>query len=227
MPFIIDKKIPLEAKKNLSAFDSLIEFESSNIVDPYLSGHPDIFFRPIGDKIICAPNTPKKFLIEISKHKNILLGNSLLEKTYPHCAVYNCIIMNDLLIHKLEITDKRILEFSKVLKKINVNQGMTNCSSIFIGQTRFITSDLRIFKTLEQRKYSGLYVNPKPIFLTEKMHGMFGGCSGIYKNKLLIIGSLKYFNEQKSIENFCNTENIEIVELYNGQPFDGGSIIYI
>ena len=58
-------------------------------------------------------------------------------------------------------------------------------------------------------------------------HGFFGGVCGVFQNKLFVIGSLKYHLQHKEIYDFVNKFNFEIIELYDGPFFDGGSILFL
>jgi len=58
MLIITDKKIPEQAKINLSKYGEHILLETSKITDESISGHPDVFFCKTLKKLIIAPNTP-------------------------------------------------------------------------------------------------------------------------------------------------------------------------
>ena len=115
----------------------------------------------------------------------------------------------------------------KDLIKINVKQGFTRCSILPFKNNSFITSDEGICKTLNEYKFDYLYVNPSDIVLHGHKNGFFGGCCGVYENKIFIIGSLKYFLEGEKVKDFINKNGGEIIELYDGPLFDGGSILFI
>jgi len=76
-------------------------------------------------------------------------------------------------------------------------------------------------------EFSVIYVNPENIILPGMKNGFFGGCCGIYKNKLYITGNLGYLKESKSIRSFIENAGFQIFELYDGPLYDGGSILFI
>lgn len=72
MLIVIDKRIPEEAKKRLSGFGKIIEFETKGITYPAISGHPDIFMCQTTESLICAPNLLKKRSFHNSVNTNSL-----------------------------------------------------------------------------------------------------------------------------------------------------------
>jgi hypothetical protein len=72
-----------------------------------------------------------------------------------------------------------------------------------------------------------LYVSPGDILLPGFEHGFFGGTCGLFENKLLLLGSLRYFNDGEKIRQFLAKTKMEIIELYDGPLVDGGSILDI
>lgn len=226
---IIDKRIPQKAKLNLSKYFHLIEFETFNLTNEYLSGHPDIFFSLVNNKLIYAPNLPQKY-IDILKLNSVVLvqGEKEIKFDYPFCSFYNCVISKKLLIHNLKYTDSTILYLSPDFR-IDVKQGLTRCSLIALSDKDFITSDKGIKKKLEQLGYNVIFVNPENILLPGLKYGFIGGCAGIdFENKsIYFLGSLNYHEDGKLISNFCKNLGYKIIELYDGKLFDGGSILII
>lgn len=228
MLIIADKKIPEEAKNNLLKYGKLVLLETKGITEESISGHPDIFICEAAGKIITAPNIP----IEIKKaltEKNIpyIEGEKPVGMNYPEAAHYNAVVTDNLLIHRSNITDKRIVKECKKHKTIYVNQGFTRCSLLPLGDGHFITSDEGIHKTLIQLVYAALKVSVNGIILRGHPHGFFGGACGVSGNKMFILGSLNYYCDKKKVELFARLMNFEIVELYDGQLFDGGSIFFL
>jgi hypothetical protein len=121
--------------------------------------------------------------------------------------------------------DPEIVEAAGNREIIHVKQGYTRCNLIPLGNNRFITSDKGIEKTLLQYGLEVLYVDPDGILLPGFNHGFIGGTCGVWQNKLFFIGSLKYFPEGQKIKDFVT--GMEIIELYDGSLFDGGSILFI
>ena len=97
----------------------------------------------------------------------------------------------------------------------------------FFRRKVYLTSDKSIFKALFDLGENVIFVNPEEIILQGFKHGFFGGVCGVWDNKLFISGSLKYHSQHTEIINFIHQYNFEIIELYDGSLFDGGSILFI
>ncbi|MBI9072420.1 MAG: hypothetical protein JEY94_12540 [Melioribacteraceae bacterium] len=227
MLFIIDKKLPAEAKDNLKNFGVVIELETEGITDSYLSGHPDIFFCKTKNGLVAAPNLPQKYFDVLNEHKiEFTVGDKSVKKGYPDCAVYNAVATDDFLIHKTELTDNEIKNIYSSNNIVNVPQGFTRCNLIEIKPNVFITSDKSIYNSL--KKISDiLYVNPESIILPDVKYGFFGGTCGMFDDKLFICGSLSKYADGAFVKEFVEKQNIEIIQLYEGQLFDGGSILIL
>ena len=79
---LIDSRIRKEENEYLSQYFTVIKIPLSKDVYEEISGHSDIFYCKLQDKIICAPNAP-------IKEKNFIIGDSKVEKTYPKYIPYN------------------------------------------------------------------------------------------------------------------------------------------
>jgi hypothetical protein len=227
MLIIIDKKIPEPAKEKLSAYGELIEFGTSGMTYDAISGHPDIFFCKIKNSVIMALNTPdnyKKIFNDINIP--VINGYKTVNGTYPRSASYNAVVTDKYLLHRIDITDKSIIENTTGLENINVNQGYCRCSLLPFNNN-FITSDKGIYKTLSNRKLNVLYFQPDEIIFPGFQHGFFGGTCGVSENIVFIIGSLDHFTNGHTVREFINAAGHEIIELYDGPLFDGGSIIFL
>lgn len=228
MLFIIDKRIPEEAKQRLKDFGDMLELHINDTTYDAIAGHPDIFFCKTPGKLITASNLPedyRKFLIE--KNIHFIPGERNVEVKYPLSAVYNAVVTDEYLIHKLNITDPVILKHSEHLKRINIEQGYSRCSLIPLKQNNFITSDEGIYKTLSGLELNVLYVSSEDVLLPGFKHGFLGGTCGVYENRIYFIGSLEYLTEGSLVREYLTNLGYEIIELYEGPLFDGGSILVI
>ena len=228
MLIIIDKRIPEKAKDNLAKYGELIEFETRRITYETISGHPDNFFCISDNNLFTAPNLPDEYKILFKKNNiTFYTGNKPVGQKYPESAHYNAVITHDFLIHRLDITEPAILENSLNLEKINVSQGYTRCSLLPLKNKIFITSDMGIMKTLSNRGFKVLFVSPESILIGQETMGFFGGSCGVFEDKVFIIGSLDFINDGGNVMYLIKKAGYEIVELYKGPLFDGGSIIFL
>ncbi len=229
MLIFIDKRIPDEAKQNLTAYGQLIEIESTGLVYDSISGHPDIFFCQINNQLIIAPNTPT-YLINILKSKNVnfIIGEKNLSKKYPSTTHYNAVVSHNYLIHNLKYTDKKIENSIGDRQKIRIRQSYSRCNLIEISEDVFITSDIGMYKKFNEiGNISVFYIDPVQISLPGHSYGFFGGCCGVYNNKLFIIGSLDYLEEKENLKVFLEINKVDVVELTHNVLFDGGGIFFI
>lgn len=228
MLIIADARIPEGAKMKLSNYGELMELETSGITYPAISGHPDIFFTLVDDQLIIAPNLPQKYFPELqNRNINYITGLNPVGQQYPKTAGYNAVVTNKYLVHKLNITDTSITEVAGQKLSIDVNQGYTRCNTIFLNDENAITSDCGIKEQLEKSGVKTLFVNPSGIQLPAFSHGFFGGCCGLFKNRLFVIGNLNKYHEGDKLKSFLEPLRIEIVELCDTPLYDGGGIFFV
>ncbi len=213
---IASSMMPEPAKESLSKLGTVTWLEPSDKAYPSISSHPDIFFfchnERHCDTIICAPN-------DSVGHK------------YPDTCRFNAVGVGDLLIHNLKYTDEKIRElYGKISTKsvqLNVNQGYTRCNLLALDERNFITSDFGIKKVLEENGRNVFYVDPHQIALPGHDHGFFPGCCGLVDDFVVVCGSLKHLKECKELKKFIRRNNMKIIELYDGELIDVGSIFFI
>lgn len=227
MLIIADKRIPPQAKKHLEKYGELYELETDGIVDGPISGHPDIFLCNIQNIMIVAHQAPSGLKEKLLQHGiRTKFGYSQLVFSYPACASYNAVATKKYLVHNLQITDTGIIDAADGLISINVRQGFTRCSLLPVADG-FITSDRGIFRNLKESGCDVLFVRPDDIVLPGHRHGFFGGCCGTLEDKVFINGSLRNFKDGILVAKYLEFKGYQVVELYEGPLFDGGSIFFL
>jgi len=228
MLIIVDKKIPEEAKINLQKMGELMEIETSDITYPAISGHPDIFFTRVDKQLLAAPNLPSEYFDILQNHKiNFHVGEKSPGKKYPESARYNAVVSSQYLVHNTKITDTAILQFCVDKIKINVKQGYTRCSMLFLDDDHVITSDEKIASVLENKHIETLLVTSQGIDLPGFKNGFFGGCCGVVHNSLYILGNLDKYPDGEIVHGFAAKINIRLIELCNAPLFDGGGVFFV
>ena len=75
-------------------------------------------------------------------------------------------------------------------------------------------------------EFKVLYIEPKQIKLEGHDHGFFPGCCGVWKNNLIVCGSTKYLKEKEELDKFLKDNNFNLIELYDGELVDVGSVFF-
>ena len=225
---IVDKKIPEAAKLKLSEYGELLELETQGITYDAISGHPDIFFTQLGQEMIIAQNLPQIFINELKKNDiRFRKGKKSVGSKYPETAHYNIVANEKYLIHNTKFTDPKIIELTENLEQIHVEQAYTRCNLIALKNNHFITSDKGIEKRLKQNNLKVFYADPQGILLSGFKNGFIGGCAGILGDEFFLTGSLQYYSTGNQLKNFITNLGYQIIELYTGPLFDGGSIMFL
>ena len=234
LPTIIaDSRMPEEAKKNLKKLGNVLFINPTSVTYNSIASHPDIFFFQKDDALIYAPNAPKRIVKELKKRKiKLIEGKKEVGKKYPETVPYNAVGIGNLLIHNLKHTDETILSFYE--NHVNVNQGYTRCNLLALNEKAFITSDLAISRQLsavnsqsQSSTVKVLYIDPKQIKLEGQRNGFFPGCCGVWKNNLIVCGSTKNLKEKTELDKFLKDNNFNLIELYDGDLVDVGSVFLI
>ena len=222
---IIDARSPQKAIDKLSEQFRVIPFLTEDITYDAIAGHPDIFFCQ-GDTLVVAPNLPNAILKELESN-SYTVGETPVGSDVINSTSYNCVVTKSYIIHKQGHTDKQILRTNERKNYISVNQAYTRCNLIAISEGAFITSDANIQKNLESNNCECLFVSPRGIELPPYQYGFIGGCMGKHGKTIYINGSLANHSEGKAIENFIHKHRLDIMELHDGNLYDGGGILFI
>ena len=247
LPTIIaDSRMPEEAKKNLKKLGDVLFLNPTDITYKSISAHPDIFFFQTKDGLVYAPNAPKRIVKELKKKKiKLTEGKKEVGRKYPDTVPYNAVGIGDTLIHNLKHTDETILSLYE--NHIHVNQGYTRCNLVALKEGVFITSmeDYKTTRPQDNRQgclslskaglgastssateKSILYIDPKQIKLEGHDHGFFPGCCGVWKNNLIVCGSTKHLKEKEALDKFLKDNGFNLIELYDGELVDVGSVFF-
>ncbi len=225
---IIDKRTPLEVKKNLKKYtDDIFEFSSDEITYNSISGHPDIFMFQDVNGLIIAPNTPIEFINFLNeKSVNYSFGMKPVGKSLDDSVLYNCLSTEKYFFCKESKPDTAIQK--RCLKKqlINIPQSYVRCS-MFTIQNKIITSDKGIVKVLERNNMEYFYFDPLEITIKDHKNGFIGGTMGVAQNNVFFLGNLLKHKDGKELYKFISTLGKDVVCLGNEYLYDGGGIFFV
>ena len=228
MLILVDQKIPNEAFKKLSEFGNVLGIQTNGITYDAISGHPDIFMSILNNDLIVAPNLPQNIMDKMEKNEiSFHLGEQGVGQKYPESAIYNIVSTPRFIIHNLKYTDLAVKDLAMGLGQISIEQAYTRCNLLALKNDQFITSDRGIEKELNSLSLEVFYVDPTGILLLGFKNGFIGGCAGILDDQFFLIGSLKHYPAGEVLRAHLENLGYEIIELYNGPLFDGGSIFFL
>lgn len=228
MLIVVDQKTPREAVKNLESYGEVVLLKTSGITYEAISGHPDIFFCPVEDQLVVAPNLPAEYFKILDKHSiKYSLGELPVGDKYPLSAKYNAVGTDRFLFHNFRYTDSMITNLADSVDLIHVNQGYCRCNLLALKDNHFITSDEGINRVLKNYGFHALKVDPAGIELPGFDHGFFGGTATVFSDRVFMNGQLAHQADKIKIRDFINKLDYEIIELHTGPLFDGGGILFL
>lgn len=216
---IIDSRIRDAEYEYLSNYFNIIKLPLSEDVYEEISGHSDIFYAKIHNKIICAPNA--KYI-----DPSFIIGNKTVKKDYPNDVPYNVCEIDSKIIGS-RYTDKSIKP------DVMVKQGYVKCSIAKINDNCCITTDKKISNALAENNIENLYIQENNIRLLKRngslsyMRGFIGGASISFDNKFILFGDIDKLENSNKIKDYLKENNIELVDFSGLDVYDyGGGIIY-
>ena len=228
---IVDYRISEEELISLENLNiSPILCPKSTTVYDAINGHPDIQINILNEKELILNkdidlNFSKKLL---ALGFNVHFTHSSLSDKYPYNIILNAVNLGNYFIHKLDCTDKNLLNLNNKKILINTRQGYTKCSTAIVSDNAIITSDKSIIKSIKDTSIDYLYISPGNILLPGLNYGFIGGCCGLLdKNTLAFFGDLSYHPDCKIIIEFLNKHNIKPIYLKKGPLIDRGSLFII
>ena len=184
-------------------------------------------------------------------------GKKEVGKKYPETVPYNAVGIGDTLIHNLKHTDSTILSLYENHIHVNQGYTRCNlvalkegvfitsdeaiscqlstvsddncqgCLSLSKAQIGASTSSATEELMAHGSQLTALYIDPKQIKLEGHDNGFFPGCCGVWKNNLIVCGSTKYLKEKAELDKFLKDNDFNLIELYDGELVDVGSVFLI
>lgn len=206
----------------------VIKIPKDNNLYEAINGHTDIQLNILNKNTIIINKNINLSFKELLKTKNInfIESNSTLSSKYPSNISLNAYITDNYLVHNLKFTDKKILEYCKNKKTINVNQGYTKCSILPLREKVIITNDTGIYNTLKNENFDILLLPFGDIELSGFNYGFIGGVGGIISNdSMAFFGSLDNYAFGNEVKKFLYKYDIKPIYLSNTKLIDRGSLL--
>ena len=151
----------------------------------------------------------------------------LVGSAYPEDCICNAACTGKYFIHRLDITDKDLLETADDLgmTMIDVPQGYTKCSVLVVDDDSIITSDRGIEKSCTKAGMDVLLIRPGNIVLDGFKYGFIGGASGRIEDMILFEGDITAHPDYETIYGFITSRGLDIEYNTDMTLTDIGSII--
>ena len=206
----------------------VIKIPKDNNLYEAINGHTDIQLNILNKNTLIINKNINLSFKELLKTKNInfIESDSALSSKYPSNISLNAYITDNYLVHNLKFTDKKILDYCKNKKTINVNQGYTKCSILPLREKVIITNDTGIYNTLKNENFDILLLPFGDIELSGFNYGFIGGVGGMISNdSMAFFGSLDNYAFGNEVKKFLYKYDIKPIYLSNTKLIDRGSLL--
>ena len=206
----------------------VLKIPKDNNLYEAINGHTDIQLNILNKHTLIINKNINCSFKELLKIKNInfIESDSTLSSKYPNNVSLNAYITDNYLVHNLKFTDKKILEYCKNKKTINVNQGYTKCSILPLREKVIITNDTGIYNTLKNEGFDILLLPFGDIELSGFNYGFIGGVGGMISNdSMAFFGSLDNYTFGNEVKKFLYKYDIKPIYLSNTKLIDRGSLL--
>lgn len=198
-------------------------------VDERVADHPDLQIHPIREDLFIASKDSYDYYKEKLSHYGleVIRATSDLDRIYPKDCSLNVGRLKKFYLGKKEAIDPRLEEELKNqgLEPIYINQAYAKCSTIPIRDF-IITSDIKIHRSLVQRKLKSYLIGYGHIALDGFDSGIIGGtCGMINQSQILFTGNIESYKYYKELRNILEIEKIEALYPKDVDLVDLGSII--
>jgi len=154
----------------------------------------------------------------------ISVSRETLESQYPKDIKFNAFKAENYIFCNEKFLDKKLLSYLKSsYKVINVNQGYSNCSSLYLGKNTVATSDKGMEKAFELSGFKTIFIDNKDITLKDYDHGFIGGSAIRLNDEIVFFGNVE-IPKYKNLTSFLDENEVK----YKSFPFpleDYGSAV--
>lgn len=188
---------------------------SGNKAYPAVSNHPDLYLFYDGELFV---------------EPSVLLEGivcSSIGESYPDHVKYNVAKVGDYVIcHPKYVDEKLFNHLEERYTIISVKQGYSKCSTLVVDESSIITSDLGIYKAVQQFNLNALLISPGHILLNGLDYGFIGGAGVRVEKSVFFCGDITKHPDYEKIKDFIEKRELKIE--YTKEPLmDLGSLFII
>lgn len=232
---ITDRRIPAKCAASLTRLGfKTVALPPFPALPQPVASHPDMLIFIHGGTLL----THRDYYT-IAKHEikrilkagrfTLLLSDEHISSTYPEDILFNAAPAGRFIFAKKDAISRHIIKIAERLELtiIDIKQGYARCSIASAGRSAIITSDRKTAQAAQTHGIDALAIRPGHVRLDGYDTGFIGGASGCLEDKLFLCGSLGTHPDGNSVREFCSIRGVEVVELYDGELIDVGSLFFV
>lgn len=205
-----------------------IDVVASDRVSPSICRHSDVLYKKLNSNTIIVSSCQKANIPILEKLGYTVLVTDLLQPGYKTECLLNYVINDSYYINNPDTALKPDDIYLDNKIEIIVKQGYTNCSTICLTSSSYITDDKGIYKKLIKNNCDCLLIPKGDIQLPGYNYGFIGGASvKLKENIILFFGDIQNTKIKKEITEFLNKYNFEPRFIENKILKDIGSAVIL
>lgn len=195
-----------------------------------LAYHPDLLLNNYRTGCwICEQNAA--YLPQDFPYKEMITeSEGVLGNLYPYDCRFNNFRLNGRLYtgSQCDYLIKAYADYDNI-SVCYTYSNYTKCSTVIVDENSIITCDMYLAKTARSMGVNVLAIpDDEGILLTNKSHGLIGGCAAkLDKDLLAFTGDVQAYAHGDEIIDFCNQQNVQVMSLTSDKMYDYGGILPI
>ena len=162
---------------------------------------------------------------------NITESDASPARDYPHDAIFNALVIADMLFCKADTVCRDVVEYAQAqgLRVIGVKQGYPACTTLPLGEGAAITSDGGMARALMREGIDAILVEQsEKILLPPYKNGFIGGAAASLGKKIYFFGNIETLPYCDTLKKSADRLGLELISLDENADclFDlGGAIL--
>jgi len=196
-----------------------------------ISSHTDILSFKLKDKIFFSKEYFDEFFDVLSPlhAENIVKTDESQGVNYPLDAIFNGLVMRNILFCKADTFSKEILSYANILgiKTVSVKQGYPACTVLKISENAAITADKGMAKALRNENISVLEIENGGVLLPPYEYGFIGGAGALHGDAVYFFGDIEKHPDAEKILAFIKKHGKLAISLSQEVLHDLGGMIFV